>query len=146
MPGHLPESMKAQTPAQMASLVIAHLGNVFGGLFYGIEAQRLGEEATKHPAKRETIALQAEATVKKIIEDALATLPEECDTNLIGLVVGKALSERYLADVAPVLAAQPPAATEEQGGLFEGAGPASGFAPLPGPGEVDPDPAPDTTL
>lgn len=100
----LPEQMKAETPAQMASLVLAHLGNVFGGLHYGIEVELAGgEDAVQHPARRESFALAAEKRVKDTIEAALETLPEEVDVNRIGLVVGRALAEDFLLRVDPAL-------------------------------------------
>lgn len=103
--GGLPEQMQAQTPAQMASLVLAHLGNVFGGLHYGIEVELAGgEEAVKHPARRESIALAAEKRVKDTMEAALDGLEEgEHEVNRIGLVVGRALAEDFLLRVDPVL-------------------------------------------
>jgi hypothetical protein len=147
----LPEQMKGETAAQMASLVIAHLGNVFGGLHYGVEVElKGGDDAIKaHPRLKETLALAAEARVKGTIQEALATLPEECDVNLIGLTVGKALAEDFLVRVDPVLNAQEQDDKGESDAdpLADIQPPAGGFAPLPtDPSQVDPDPAPDTTL
>ena len=124
----LPEQMKGESAAQMASLVLAHLGNVFGGLHYGIEVELAGgDDAVKaHPVLKERIALAAEARVKGTIQEALNTLPEENEVNMIGLVVGRALAEDFLTRVDPVLNSQ------EQDDKGES--------------DVDPDPAPDTTL
>lgn len=106
--GGLPEQMQGETAAQMASLVIAHLGNVFGGLHYGIEVELAGgdDSVKAHPAKKERMALAAEARVKGTIDEALKTLPEEVEVNTIGLVVGRALAEDFLTRVDPVLNAQ----------------------------------------
>lgn len=126
--------MKAETPAQMASLVLAHLGNVFGGLHYGVEVELAGgEDAVQHPARRESLALAAEARVKATMQTALDSLEEgEHEVNRIGLVVGRALAEDFLLRVDPVLNEEGDARGESDttGDLFAGTS----------------DPAPDTTL
>ena len=145
--GGLPESMQAKTPAQMASLVLAHLGNVFGGLHYGIEVELAGGNV-EHPARRETLALAAEARVKEVMEEALAKLPEEVDVNRIGLIVGRALAEDFLTRADAALNEEGEARGESDADpLADIQPPDGGYAPLPSdPSEVDTDPAPDTTL
>ncbi|MCC6425687.1 MAG: hypothetical protein IT435_02580 [Phycisphaerales bacterium] len=108
LPGQLPEAMASDTAAQKASLVISHLGNVFGGLHFGIEAELNGHPT--EPEKREPLALAAEQRVKGVIDAALAEVGDEVEgeteaivVNKIGLIVGRALAEDFLTRVDPLL-------------------------------------------
>lgn len=148
MPGQLPASMKADTQTDVLGVIMAHVGNVFGSMHAGVEIALAGYPTDQAELVR--LSLIAEERVRSVIAAELARIGqiEGTDTQIsteFGLLLCKALMEDLLPRIPSALA-RPAPATD---GLFGdiGAGPASGFAPLPkDESEVDPDPAPDTTL